>query len=128
MSIISINWRERRMTWIGVGNVEGMLLRASKEANPAREDLMLRSGVVGYQLPTLREAVLPVGLGDLLILATDGIRGGFAESVVPTSSSQEIADLILARHGKDSDDALVLVVRFLGDGKKTISPPRRRAR
>ncbi|MBM3335774.1 SpoIIE family protein phosphatase [Candidatus Sumerlaeota bacterium] len=114
MSIVSISSRERMMTWIGVGNVEGMLLRASQEVNPARESLMLRGGAVGYQLPTLRAAVLAVESGDLLMLATDGIRGGFAESVVPTSSPQGIADSILSRHGRDSDDALVLVVRFLG--------------
>jgi serine phosphatase RsbU (regulator of sigma subunit) len=35
--------------------------------------VLLRSGVVGYQLPTLRASTLPIAPGDLLIFATDGI-------------------------------------------------------
>jgi hypothetical protein len=31
-------------------------------------------------------------------------------------SAQDIADRILAAHGKDSDDALVVVVRYLPEG------------
>ena len=62
------------MTWLGVGNVEGVLIRADTRATPAAESVLLRGGVVGYQLPALQASVVPVSRGDLLILATDGIR------------------------------------------------------
>jgi negative regulator of sigma-B (phosphoserine phosphatase) len=101
------------MTWLGVGNVEGVLVRAAGHVGPARESLLLRGGVVGYRLPPLRVATLPVGPNDTLIFATDGIRGQFARAPA-AGTPQEIADDLLARFCRGTDDALVLVVRYLG--------------
>ena len=58
-------------------------------------------------------AVIPVRWGDILILATDGIRSDFARDVIVTDPVQRIADRILAEHRKGTDDALVLVSRYL---------------
>jgi negative regulator of sigma-B (phosphoserine phosphatase) len=55
-----------------------------------------------------------VGPGTLLILATDGIDSGFASTLSTAEPAQLIADTILARHARQSDDALALVVRFRG--------------
>jgi serine/threonine protein phosphatase PrpC len=76
--------------------------------------VLLRGGVVGYQLPTLRASILPVTWGDVLILATDGIRSGLVEDVTLSHRPQRIAEQILARRAKGTDDALVLVARYLG--------------
>ena len=114
MSLASFNALDNTMTWLGVGNVEGALLRADGTASPARESILLRGGVVGYQLPALHAAILPVAQGDVLILATDGIRGGFVEDVTLSDPPQRIAEQILARRGGGTDDALVLVARYLG--------------
>ena len=54
--------------------------------------------------------------GDVMVLATDGIDSGFARAIGEGGSAQEIADRILAAHGKPSDDALVVVVRYLPRG------------
>ena len=43
-----------RFAWLGVGNVEGVLVRADPDADRPRESLVLRGGVVGYRLPALR--------------------------------------------------------------------------
>jgi hypothetical protein len=48
------------------------------------------------------------------VLATDGIRSDFAPTVTPARSPRELADAILAQHGRDTDDALVLVARLQG--------------
>ena len=114
MSLASFMVQDGTMTWLGVGNVEGILLRPPTNANPAREWIVLRAGVVGYSLPSLRASVLHVRLGDTLIFATDGIRPSFAESPSLNDSPQRIAERILARSGRDTDDALVLVARYLG--------------
>jgi len=114
MSLASFNALDNTMTWLGVGNVEGALLRADDTASPARESILLRGGVVGYQLPALHASILPVTRGDVLILATDGIRGGFAEDVTLSDPPQQIAEQILARRASGTDDALVLVARYLG--------------
>jgi negative regulator of sigma-B (phosphoserine phosphatase) len=102
------------MTWLGIGNVEGVLFRADRTTVPARETLMARSGVVGYQLPTLRERVLNVGCGDMLVFATDGIHQEFSGASPSGRSPQEIADDILDRYGKRTDDSLVLVACYWG--------------
>ena len=102
------------MTWLGVGNVEGILFRAVPTAKHPQESLLLRGGVIGYQLPPLREAVLPIFFGDTLVLATDGISSGFRELSPLGLHPQDYADEVMSRWGKDSDDALVLAVRYLG--------------
>ncbi len=116
MSLASFDMLNQTMSWLGVGNVEGLLLRARGDLRPMRESLLLRSGVVGYQLPSLRTSVLPVMVGDLLAFATDGIRGTFSEGLSPADPPQQNADRILAAFGKGTDDALVLVLRFRGKG------------
>jgi serine phosphatase RsbU (regulator of sigma subunit) len=114
MTLASLNAVENTITWLGVGNVEGLLLRADANATHPSEGVLLRGGLVGYQLPTLQANVIPVAPGDLLVFATDGIRDDFPEGLTPTESPQQIADRILNRYLKGNDDALVLVARFLG--------------
>lgn len=114
MSLASFHPRQAIMTWIGVGNVFGVLLR--REGQLPSETLLLRGGVVGAQLPPLQAAVLPVAPGDTLIFATDGVRDDFASEANPYDPPQRLAERILARFAKGTDDALVLVARYLGAG------------
>jgi len=116
ISLAAFNTLDGTMTWLSVGNVEGMLLRADPNARPAYEALLLRGGVVGGQLPLLSASIVPVMWGDTLILATDGIRSDFPQGLSLRDPPQQIADGILARHAKGTDDALVLVARYLGGG------------
>ena len=115
MSLASFSARYATMTWIGIGNVEGLLVRANADASRPRETLLLRGGVVGFKLPELGAAVLPVGRGDTLVLATDGIRNDFADGLSLAHPAQQVADQILARHAKKTDDALALVAVVVGD-------------
>jgi serine phosphatase RsbU (regulator of sigma subunit) len=116
MSVALFARPERSMTWVGVGNVEGLLLHGDGAARSGapRESLVTRGGIVGSELPRLHPVVLPIARGDTLLFATDGIREGFAEGLPPEATPQQLADQILARHGKGTDDALVLVARYLG--------------
>ena len=104
------------MSWTGVGNVDGILLRLSARPEQRNEAIAVRGGVVGYQLPSLNAKTLAVSPGDTLIMATDGIRTGFAARLAIGHDPQEIAESILARFGKRSDDAHVIVTRYLGSG------------
>ena len=114
MSVAAFNVREETMTWVGVGTVEGVLLRAHSTVSPRRESLLLRGGVVGVHLPALFASIIPVVRGDTLILATDGVRNDFAEHLVPGGPAQQLADRIVADWGTRTDDTLVLVARYLG--------------
>jgi serine/threonine protein phosphatase PrpC len=110
MSLASFDFQRNVMSWVGVGDVEGVLTSMAG----ARQSILLRNGVVGYQMPSLRTAELPVGLGDTLIFATDGVRRAFTATVAGRRPPQQIADEIFAQHRKLTDDVLVLVVRYLG--------------
>jgi phosphoserine phosphatase RsbX len=113
MSVATFDFRQATMAWLGVGNVEGLLLR-SPSAQAARETLLLRAGVLGHQLPVLQASAVHVYPGDTLIFTTDGIRNGFGLGPEHKNAPQQIADHILAEDSKGTDDSLVLVARYLG--------------
>lgn len=113
MSLASFDHRGC-LTWLGVGNVEGTLVRAVEGTVRRADSILLLGGVVGYQLPKLRPSTRPVEPGDLLILATDGIGTGYIEGLDTAAGPEAIAGRILAEYGRRGDDALVLVARYLG--------------
>jgi phosphoserine phosphatase RsbX len=136
MTLASLRFSEEQLTWLGVGNVEALLLPGSRASAAAAkwvrlresrapdtvselaraiaERALLRGGIVGYRLPELRLRRRPIMRGDLLIFATDGIRPDFLEGLERSDSPQGLAESIMQRHFKGTDDALVLVVRYLG--------------
>ena len=114
LSLACIDREHGMMTWLGVGNVQGVLMRAGCKQGAGQEVLLLRAGVIGSQLPALQAAVLPIAKGDTLVFVTDGIRGEFAEGLSALESPQRAADKILKQYCRGNDDALVLVVRLTG--------------
>lgn len=117
MSIASFNSTDDTMTWLSIGNVDGILLRANREANPTREIILLRGGVVGYQIPQPFASMYSVFPGDTLIFATDGITSNFYDGVNIQETPRALADKICSRWCKKNDDALVVVARYLGKKK-----------
>jgi hypothetical protein len=75
--------------------------------------MLLRPGIAGDQLPSLRPATLKIQRGDLLLFATDGLREDFADALDTRGSVQEIADRILSEYHRPQDDGLLLVARYL---------------
>jgi hypothetical protein len=114
MNVAAFDAGEGTLTWLGIGNVEGRLLLKSAHNGYVRQNLLLRPGVVGQRLPSLQAAVTRVQPGDMVIFATDGIAPDFAEQVRMDAPVDEIAERIITRYCKKTDDALVLVVRYLG--------------
>ena|ERR1051325_11096192 len=138
MTVAKLHSYDGQLSWLGVGNVEGALLRVAdqtksevecvplrKAAEPRTivrlakaisERVLLRSGIVGFRLPELRVSTQTMLSGDLLVFVTDGISVGFTKDLRRSDSPQQVADQIMGRHFKGTDDALVLVVRYLGQG------------
>ena len=100
------------MTWLGVGNVGGILLRADSGSKPARITLVQSAGFIGGETPHPTTRSVPLALGDTVMLFSDGIKDGFADSVVLSNTPKEIADAVIGRHTKGNDDALILVARY----------------
>ena len=115
ISMASLDWSRRTMTWLGIGNVSGVLVSVNSGISPHVKQLVVHGGVVGYQLPDLRPLEVQVAPGDVLILATDGIRANFTEILPLAMNAQMLADRILEGYATQSDDALVLAFHCSGD-------------
>ncbi len=114
MNLAFFNGADSTLTWLGVGNIEGILIRADSSIAPPRETILLRGGVLGLNLPLLATTVMPILPGDTLVFATDGIANTFADSLSLMDSPQRLADKIGADFCKGTDDALVVAARYRG--------------
>jgi phosphoserine phosphatase RsbX len=113
MSLASFDQSTYKMTWCGVGNVEARLLRAKPKPGLGHDSLLLKGGIVGHNLPTLIPIEVSIDPGDIVIFASDGIRSDFAENLSLKANPQQIVRDIIARSSKNTDDSLVVVVRYL---------------
>jgi phosphoserine phosphatase RsbX len=114
ISLAFVSADESSITWLGVGNVEGRLLSADPGEWRPKASLGLGRGVPGHELPPVSAATVDVRLGDVLLLATDGIAAAFADSLDISGSTQAISERIVHEHWSRLDDALVVAVRYLG--------------
>ena len=113
-----------QMEWLGVGNVNGALLRADEAARPRSHGVFLCRGVLGYLLPRLHVTPpLPLTPGDTLVIATDGVRGELTGSLRAEVPVGRLAETILAQQATADDDALVLVARYRGPDEGPPAPP-----
>jgi phosphoserine phosphatase RsbX len=111
MGLASIGRSQSTLTWAGVGNVQGRLV--PRDGAEGGGSMMLTAGVAGHRLPRLSPVTLQIRRGDLLLLATDGLREGFADSLDPSGSVQDIAERILNEFHRPQDDGLLVVARYL---------------
>lgn len=116
LTAATIDARRGRLTWIGVGNVEGVAVQIGPSGQTTRTRLINRGGVVGSALPQLRAEVLPLFPGDVLVFATDGIDQRFADDLIrDLRNPQDLANGLLTRYARINDDALILVARLRTD-------------
>ena len=114
LGIAHVDVRADALTWIGVGDVRAVFHRAEPRGPAKVEVLFTHNGVVGRSLPPLRPVMRSLMVGDTVILATDGLRGGFMPEPRGNESPDRIANELLERYAVASDDALVLVARYRG--------------
>jgi hypothetical protein len=110
-----IDFQTNRLSWTGVGNVRANLVAKSVGGVQVRSTARLTAGIVGYRIPDARPAqVVALRTGDLLMLTSDGISDDYLEHIDFAASAADIAEQVLAKHGKDTDDAMVLAARHRG--------------
>jgi phosphoserine phosphatase RsbX len=115
ITVARIDTQGHMLTWVGVGNVEGRLLRVDEEVglHPAPDSALLLAGVVGHQLPPLHAVMLPIEPGDTVLLATDGLDADIGGRHVVRGELAPLAEGLMHRHRRGRDDALVLLARLL---------------
>ncbi|WP_416562613.1 SpoIIE family protein phosphatase [Nocardia testacea] len=101
--------------WLGVGNIDSIVLTKGPTGPQVSATALQSGGIVGYRLPsTLQPQTVPVRPGDLLLMSTDGVEAEPGQGVDLAKSTADIAQGLLSRHAKDTDDALVLAARVRG--------------
>jgi hypothetical protein len=113
MSLVEVHGAD--LSWVGIGNVEAMLVRRPGATPVARARLVLSGGVVGHALSTPRVSCVPIARGDLLVLATDGLTGDVLDHVDALGSPERVVEGLMARCRTGRDDALVFAARYDGD-------------
>lgn len=99
------------LTWLGIGNVAGVLHRSRHDATTSPQ-MPQFGGIVGRRVYAGRPARVRVRIDDTLVLATDGVGRRFADEVPRAGTSEEqIAQRLIDAHANERDDALVLVAR-----------------
>jgi len=114
MSLAAFDAIRPALTWAGVGNVEAILAHEDYTAGFEPKNLMPQPGIVGHRLPQLHPVTLPLEPGLTAVLATDGIDMAFMREFRPVGSPDRIAERIVEKHARPTDDALVLVARYVG--------------
>jgi negative regulator of sigma-B (phosphoserine phosphatase) len=117
-AVMTLAWFDlgaRRMSWAGVGNVEARLIRAAEGPGARHVSPVVLGGVVGFQIPrALRASDVELEPGDAVAFATDGVAADFSAVLDPALAPQAQAERVLRERGKGTDDALAVVVRWLG--------------
>ena len=111
--VMTVTWfdlERETLSWAGVGNVDARLVRSGPELR--EEVALVFGGVLGYRMPRVRPATMPLERGDLLVMITDGIESAISPALAGGGAAQTMADRIFAMHGKGTDDALAVVVRY----------------
>jgi negative regulator of sigma-B (phosphoserine phosphatase) len=110
MTVAWFDLERSELSWAGVGNVDARLVRSGPQL---REVVALVfGGVLGYRMPRVRPATMALSRGDLLVMITDGIDAAISPALAGGGSAQALASRILDTHGKGSDDALAVVIRY----------------
>lgn len=101
------------LSWLGVGNVDGVVLHQSASGRARTNGVLLRGGVLGRELPWLQEpTIVQLADRDCIALATDGVRGDLISWLRTGLRANVLAQRLLDDHASEVDDALVLVARY----------------
>jgi phosphoserine phosphatase RsbX len=115
MTLARVDYADSTLSWAGVGNVTANLVAKDAAGIHIRSSARLAAGIVGYRIPEIRPAqVISIRAGDLIVMATDGITDDHLDHIDFAASATVIAEEILSKYAKESDDALVLAARHRG--------------
>jgi negative regulator of sigma-B (phosphoserine phosphatase) len=112
MTLASFDLERSELSWTGVGNVEARLVRAGDGPGARFDSPLVFAGVLGYNLPRVKPHTVPFAPGDAVVFVTDGIEPDFSGVLTGDVPAQDLADRVYARHGRGTDDALAVVVRY----------------
>jgi hypothetical protein len=115
MTLARFDFETNALSWIGIGNVAADLVAKHPTGVEVRSSALLAGGIVGYRMPqTLSTNQVPFTPGDLLVMSSDGIAERHLDSIDFAAQATTIAEQLVGRYGRETDDALVLTARHRG--------------
>ena len=115
MTLARVDFAAGTLEWAGVGNVTAELVAKVPTGLRVRSSARLTAGIVGYRIPEIIPAqVVSIRPGDLLVMTTDGIDEDYLEHIDFAASATIIAEELLGKHARETDDAMVLAARHRG--------------
>ena len=107
ISIAVIEPQIARLTYAGIGNVEGRVWQGGQE-----QRLTIYRGIVGKTMPTVRPFTIALAEDWLLLMHTDGISSRFTlprTAPLDGGSPKALAERMLQEWGRERDDATMVV-------------------
>lgn len=115
MTLARADFAASTVTWTGVGNVTADLVAKAPTGTQVRSSARLTGGIVGYRIPeTTTAQVVSIRPGDLLLMSTDGIAEDYLDHIDFSANAVAIAEGLLGKDAKETDDAMVLAARHRG--------------
>jgi len=116
MGLAWVNRVTATLSWLGVGNVSGVLHPNGSKRRASAPYMPQFGGVVGRRLRPLEPSTVPIEPGDTIVLATDGLRRAVLGDAPPARWSESaFAERLVETHANGQDDAYVLVARVAED-------------
>jgi negative regulator of sigma-B (phosphoserine phosphatase) len=107
IGLLRLELGSHHASYVGVGNI-GVHVYSRQPIKP-----ISKNGILGFRLPTLLELRYMYDPGDIFVMYSDGISGGFSQDgkIDIKQAPQRMAEQILATYGKYTDDATVVAIK-----------------
>jgi anti-sigma regulatory factor (Ser/Thr protein kinase) len=100
----------------GIGNIVVLVMRA--DGGRAAHAIMV-PGILGSAYRTVRPQALPLAVGDILVMHSDGVRSRFDFSEVRNMTAQAASEHVVKAAAKPTDDAACVIVKATTPGAWT---------
>ena len=100
---------EKRVEYLGVGNIEAVLF-----TDETSTQLVSLGGIVGHNMPSLRQFEYPWGGRHTLVMCSDGIRGAWRTDIpqeIRHAHPDILTETILSGFSRETDDATAIGIR-----------------
>ena len=109
VGIVRIDTGTNKLFFSGIGNIEGQIYSNSKKTN-----LISYGGIVGHNIRTPRVFEFDFNKGEHICLYSDGIISRWQYDEIDWQQSpQKNAEYIINQYSRISDDATILIIRYI---------------